>query len=76
MQGVELADDAQEDYRESLSKATMCSFVVHLWKEEAGSEEQQPVWRGHITSIPNGKRHYFLDIKDVSTFIIDELKTR
>jgi hypothetical protein len=68
-----LPDDPQ-DYSKELAEATAIhSFVVHLWEEEAASPEKQAIWRGHITSIPNGKRHYFSDLKEVCVFIAEEL---
>lgn len=63
---LEFSKDANGD-------ASLLSFVVRLWKEEASSEEQQTIWRGHITPVPNGKRHYFSDIKDIPDLIAAHL---
>jgi len=59
---------------EFVSEAKILSFVVRIWREEASSEKQPAVWRGHITPIPGGKRHYFLDIQDIPDFIAARLK--
>jgi hypothetical protein len=50
-------------------EANILSFIVRIWREDSTSEKQQASWRGHITSVPNGKRYYFSDIKDIPTFI-------
>ena len=59
---------------ESNGEANLLSFVVHLWKEESPSEEQQKIWRGHITPVPNGKRHYFTNISEIPDLIVAHLK--
>ena len=54
--------------------ASMFSYVVRIWKEELTSEKRQTVWRGHITAIPNGKRHYFSDISEIPALIAAHLE--
>jgi hypothetical protein len=56
--------------------SSLLSFVVHLWKEESAFDGQQTSWRGHITSVSNGERHYFTDINQIPEFIIAYLNLR
>ena len=57
-------------------EAHILSFIVRIWREEAVAEKHQSNWRGHITPVPNGKRHYFSDIKDIANFIAAHLKAQ
>lgn len=59
---------------ESNGESSLLSFVVRLWKEESASEEQQTGWRGHITPVPNGRRHYFTNISEIPDLIVAHLK--
>lgn len=69
-----MPESPPEYSNESNGEASLLSFVVRLWKEESASEEQQTIWRGHITPVPDGKRHYFSDLKDIPDFIAAHLK--
>jgi hypothetical protein len=60
---------------EMTSEASILSFIVHIWKEDLSTERHQISWRGYITSVPNGKRKYFSDIKDIPALIAAQLKT-
>ena len=35
------------------------SFVIKIWIEEVICEEDQNVWRGHITNVRTRERRYF-----------------
>lgn len=70
--GVDLPENPPEYPNELNGDASLISFVVRLWKEEL-SEEDQTGWRGHITMIPEGRRHYFTNISEISEFIIAHL---
>ncbi len=72
LKGVDLPENPPEYPNEANDESTLLSFVVRLWKEES-SEDQQAVWRGHITCVPNGERYYFTDIKDIPDFITARL---
>jgi hypothetical protein len=54
--------------------ANIFSFVIRIWREEITSDKGQTIWRGHITPIPNGKRHYFSDIQDIPAYMTAHLK--
>jgi hypothetical protein len=41
------------------------SFIVRLWKEEPSSEERPAQWRGQVTAIPGGERHYFRSVDEI-----------
>lgn len=55
-------------------ESSLLSFVVHLWKEEAAAEGQPASWRGHITPVPNGERHYFTNISEIPDLIVAYLQ--
>jgi hypothetical protein len=45
------------------------SFVVTIWREDAPSEHPNEGWRGHITHVQSGDRHYLIKLDDLVTFI-------
>jgi len=49
------------------------SFIVKIWLEETVEEAGQATWRGHITHVPNGDRHYLKDLDDISNFVVPYL---
>ena len=51
------------------------SFVVRVWRENVPSGEEKDIWRGHITPIPNGTRHYFTNFNEIPAFMQDYLKS-
>ena len=54
----------------------MLSFIVRVWKEELSSQEPGIIWRGHVTCIPNGKRHYFKNINELPELMLAQLKSQ
>jgi len=58
------------------SDSTIISFIVRVWLEEVAIEDCSPIWRGHIRCIPNGKRHYFKNIREIPALIAAHLKMR
>lgn len=44
-------------------------FVVKIWLEESTGENDEAVWRGHITSQPSGERRYFQSLEELVGFI-------
>lgn len=50
------------------------SFIVKIWLEETAEEAGQVTWRGRITHVSNGERHYLKDLDDISTFIAPYLE--
>ncbi len=44
------------------------SFIIRIWVEET-ADEGRPRWRGRITSIPDGQRHYFIDLVDIERHV-------
>jgi len=69
-----LPENPPEDLNEPNDESSLLSFVVRIWKEDSASEEQQPSWRGHITPVPGGERHYFKSIREIPDLIIAHLK--
>jgi len=59
---------------EIMNEAKIVSFVVRVWREESTSEKRDAVWRGHITPISSGLRHYFTNINEIPVFIATHLK--
>lgn len=45
------------------------SFIIKVWLEEAASESQPAIWRGHITHVPSHARRYIKDITEILRFI-------
>jgi hypothetical protein len=72
-EGAELPESPPEYVNDSNDESSLLSFVVHLWKEDSGSEEQPASWRGHITPVPNGVRHYFTRLEEISELIVAHL---
>ncbi len=72
--GVMLPEELPEYLNDSNGEANLLSFIVHLWKEEAEADETMANWRGHITYVPNGKRHYFTNINEIPALIAAHLK--
>jgi hypothetical protein len=68
-----LSKNSTEDTNEANGEAHLLSFVVRLWREEPASEETQVNWRGHITSVPNGKRRYFKSLTEIPDLIAANL---
>lgn len=60
---------------EITSDATIVSFVVRVWRENISDEEHEEIWRGHITPIPDGTRHYFTKFGEIPDFMRDYLKS-
>ena len=58
---------------ESNGEASLRSFVIRIWKEDSGSAEEQPGWRGHITPVPGGERHYFKSLREIPDLIVEYL---
>lgn len=50
------------------------SFIIKIWLEEPDEETQSPTWRGHITHVPSGERHYIAALTEISAFITPHLK--
>ena len=65
---VDLSDGIKND-------ASIVSFVVRVWKEERSSETDESIWRGHITPIPNGTRHYFKNLDEISKIVLEHLNS-
>ena len=68
-----MPENPPEYSNESNVESSLLSFVVHLWKEDSDSEESQMNWRGHLTPVPNGVRHYFTDVSQIPELIIAHL---
>lgn len=44
------------------------SFVIRIWLEEL-DEDEQVVWRGHITHVFSGTRSYLKDLESITAFV-------
>jgi hypothetical protein len=51
------------------------SFIVKIWHEEADEGAAGIPWRGHVTHVPGGERHYFEDLREIAAFIRPFLDT-
>lgn len=54
-------------------EANTNAFVIRIWLEEM-EEDGQVTWRGHITHVMSGKRHYLKDLESILAFIRPYLK--
>jgi hypothetical protein len=45
------------------------SFIIKIWLEEEMDEAGRTVWRGHITHVPGGERHYIQELDAIPPFI-------
>jgi len=55
------------------------SFIIKIWLEESADETGHVIWRGHITHVPSGKRHYIQDLNAIPLFIkpyLEKMGTR
>jgi hypothetical protein len=57
-----------------LFEANTHPFIVKIWLEETVEEAGRATWRGHITHVPSGKRHYLTDLDDVTAYIAHYLE--
>ena len=45
------------------------SFIIRIWVEEQAESHDAKGWRGHITHVPTGKKHYLNGLDDISSFM-------
>ena len=45
------------------------SFIAKIWLEESVEEAGRAIWRGTITHVPSGERHYLRTLDDVTAFM-------
>ena len=57
------------------SDINIFSFVVRVWREDPALEGEKDIWRGHITPIPEGIRHYFTDFDEIPALMEDFLRS-
>jgi hypothetical protein len=50
------------------------SFVVKIWLEEAATDGHGGAWRGHVTHVPSGERHYFETLTEIADFVMPFLQ--
>lgn len=63
------ADQPNEILGSDLVEFNTHSFIVKIWLEETAEETNKPIWRGHITHVPSGKRNYFQDLNGIIAFV-------
>lgn len=64
-----IADQPNEILGSDLVEFNTHSFIVKVWLEETAEETNKPIWRGHITHVPSGKRNYFQDLNGIIAFV-------
>jgi hypothetical protein len=69
------ADHHAENQATDLIECSTHSFIVKIWLEETPEESSHPLWRGHITHVPSGKRHYFSSLERILSFIVPYLRS-
>lgn len=45
------------------------SFIVKVWIEEEANKDGNPIWRGHITHVPDGEQRYLRSLSEIESFI-------
>lgn len=55
-------------------EATTHPFIVRIWLEEPVEESSRASWRGHITHVPSGERHYLESLDEIIAFIAPYLE--
>ena len=50
------------------------SFIVKVWVEDSNGEAGHSMWRGYITHVSSGKRHYIKNLDEISDFIAPHLE--
>lgn len=68
------ADQPAENLGSDLVEFSTHSFIIKIWLEETANETDWPIWRGHITHVPSGKRNYIQDLHGINAFIQPFLK--
>lgn len=58
---------------DSLEPGTQ-SFIVKVWVEEHAEEGGRGTWRGHITHVSSGRRHYLENLDEIGDFIAPYLE--
>lgn len=51
-----------------------CSFIIKIWVEENGEGSSRRLWRGHITHVLTGQRHYLKALEDIRAHILPFLE--
>jgi hypothetical protein len=67
--------NSEESLDDLSSDINIVSFVVRVWREDTADEDDKTVWRGHITPLPDGTRHYFTSFDEIPAFMQDFLKS-
>lgn len=65
---IRQADAAEHEHTFAVDSPTQ-SFVVMLWMELPDEGSNFSSWRGHITHVLSGQRHYLEKFKDIEGFI-------
>jgi hypothetical protein len=50
------------------------SFIVRAWVEEPAEGIGWGIWRGHITHVPSGRRHYLKNLGEIESFVAPYLE--
>jgi len=69
-----LSENSLDIPNDANGEVHLLSFVVRLWREGPNSGETQGSWRGHITLVPDGTRHYFTRISEIPDLILAHLR--
>lgn len=58
----------------AVPESNVHSFIVKLWREEADGQADQGNWRGHVTHVPSGERHYIKNPYEITRIITPYLQ--
>jgi len=49
-------------------------FVIKIWLEQEAAQGRRATWRGHLTHVPSGARHYFGRLSEIALLIAPYLE--
>ena len=63
------------DLHTASDEANTHSFIVKIWLDDNSRRINQVTWRGHITHIPSGERHFITDLNEIQRYISPYLES-
>lgn len=58
----------------AVPESNVHSFIVKLWLEETDGKTDRGDWRGHVTHVPSGERHYIKSPYELTRIITPYLQ--
>lgn len=58
-----------QDRRTRSAEFSAHSFIVKVWVEEEVNTQDDPIWHGHITHVPDGEQRYLRNLSEIPRFV-------